>query len=101
MQNWSPKDPAETYAIAMDFTALVPSGQSISSSVWTCSVYSGNDPSPSSVLTGGPTTSGYTVSQGVTGGLNGTSYAIRVQITTSAGYVFVGTAVLPVITQTP
>ena len=99
MKSWSQKDPAETYAVAFDFSADVPSGETIASSTWTATTYSGNDSSPSSILYGSPTISGGTVKQMMTGGNSGVSYLVTASIITSGGSTFLGRAILPVLTQ--
>lgn len=101
MKSWSQKDPAETYPVAFDFSAVLPAGETISSSSWTASTYSGNDLSPSSVLYGSPLTSGGTVKQVVTGGNSGVSYLVTATVLTSGGSTFLGRAILPVLTQAP
>ena len=99
MKSWSPKDPSETYPVAFDFSAVVPTGETISSSTWTATVVSGNDSSPSSLLYGSPVISGGTVKQTVTGGNSGVTYSLKASITTSGGSTFLGVALLPVQTQ--
>ena len=97
---WSPKDPSETYPVAFDFSAVVPSTETISSSTWTATVVSGNDASPSAILYGSPVITGTTVKQVVTGGYSGVTYSLKASITTSGGSTYLGVALLPVQTQT-
>ena len=92
MKSWSPKDPAETYPIAFDFSAVLPTGETISSSTWTATVVSGNDSSPSSILYGSPVITNGTVKQTVTGGNAGVTYQLKASITTSGGSTFLGVA---------
>lgn len=105
MKSWSPKGPGETYPVGMDFgpvlSSVIPSGQSLSSATCSISIYSGNDPSPSSVLSGSPTVSGTTAFQTVTAGLDGTTYQLTFTGTSSSGLVLQGSAILPVQTVYP
>lgn len=75
----------ETVFLAIDFISKLGAGETIVSAVCTCTVYTGNDPSPSAVISGASLISGTIVSQLVTGGVLGTIYEILAKATTSLG----------------
>lgn len=81
----SGKGANETISQSFDFAAGLALGETISTKVVTATVYSGTDASPSSVISGSPTSSGTTVTQKLTGGTLGVTYLIVCAITTSAG----------------
>lgn len=87
----SPKDPAEKFAIAFDFSALLESITTVS-----CSAAArGTDTDPSQVLSGLPQVNGNVVLQRVRGGIADNDYVIRCEATNDTEtYVLVGT--LPV-----
>ena len=76
---------SETILAAFDFTSNLAIGETISTQVCTCAVWSGTDASPSSVISGSATASGTVVSQKLTGGVLGVMYNVTCTITTSAG----------------
>ena len=63
-------------------SSLAPT-ESISTAVVTCSVYSGLDPSPSSVISTAATIVGQQVQQKITGGVLGVIYELECSILTS------------------
>lgn len=83
--------------VTFDFISLLAVGETISTKVVTCLVYSGVDASPSSMISGSATASGTVVTQLVTGGTAGVIYYLTCTITTSAGQTLVLTAFLTVI----
>ena len=68
-----------------DFTSRLAASETISTQVCTASVYSGTDPSPSSLIAGAATASGTIVTQKVIGGIAGVIYELLCTITTSTG----------------
>ena len=76
------------YAV-FDFAQYLAVGETISSASVTATVYSGTDASPSSIISGGATSSGAQVTQTITGGVIGVTYILTCVITTSASKTFV------------
>ena len=79
-----PKLAGATQTYQWDFASLLAAGETISSAAATASVYSGTDATPSTILSGSPSSSGTVVSQNLTGGTLGVIYQVLVQIVTSA-----------------
>ncbi len=75
----------ETVFIAIDFISKLGVGETIIGAVCTCTVYTGNDPNPSAVISGVAQVSGTIVDQLVRGGVLGTIYEILAKATTSLG----------------
>ena len=95
------KGASEALNIAVDFTDRVPAGDTISSSTFTNTVYSGTDASPSSMISGGASISGLQVTQKIIGGVVGVTYSLLASITTAAGWTFTKMGYLSVVPQTP
>lgn len=66
----------ETLQCVFDFGSRLAVGETISSATASCSVYSGVDASPSSVLSGSTSISGTKVTQKVTAGTLGVTYKL-------------------------
>jgi len=80
-----PKLPNEKVPRTVDFISKLPSGITIASAATTATVYSGNDSSPSSILSGSPTISGTKVTQVLQAGVSGCIYQIAFGIVGSDG----------------
>lgn len=78
-----PKLLNDTRTYTFDFSSMLGSGESISAATCTCLVYSGSDPSPSSLVNGSASISSPLVSQSFTGGTLGTIYEVRCVATTT------------------
>ena len=78
-----PKRVGETVILPFDFSSNLSSGETISTKVVNCTVYSGVDPLPANLLSGAASSSGNIVSQAVTSGIVGTIYDLLCTITTS------------------
>lgn len=87
-----PKDPAETYPIEFNFSAVL---SSVTSATVTASVVGGVDESPEAVLSGDPQVTGAKVYQRVTGGLAGCIYKLRCEATDGTN-IYAATDTLPV-----
>lgn len=87
----------ETVAETFDFTSRMGPTETISSAVVAASVFSGTDASPTSIISGGATSSGQVVSQNITGGVLGVLYLLVCTISTSLGQVLQLSAYLPVV----
>jgi hypothetical protein len=68
-----------------NFLSMLAVGETISTAVFTASVYSGVDASPSSVISGSATVATPTPTQKVTGGVAGVIYEILCTVTTNGG----------------
>lgn len=91
---FSQKDPAEIITVTFDFSDLV---AAVTSATVTASWKRGTaDASPSSLLSGGTSTSGAKVLQKIQGGNAGADYVLRCQVDTADGQRFVMAALLPV-----
>lgn len=73
--NFSPKRATETEILTVDFAALLATGETIASAVWTSTVVSGSDTNPSAMIQGTASISGSKVSQVITAGVPGARYA--------------------------
>lgn len=95
---WPDKDPAESLLVAtFAYANELQAGESIASAAITCTVLSGTDPSPASMLVGSPQISGSNVLQNFSGGVDGVTYTLRCVATMSpTGRVLVRAATLPV-----
>lgn len=74
----------DTINVVFDFTSRLAIGETITSQVCTCTVFSGLDSTPGSVINGAATVSGTQVTQSVKGGVVGVLYNIQCVVTTSA-----------------
>jgi hypothetical protein len=83
--------------VTFDFTSSLAVGETITSQSVTASVFSGTDPSPSSILSGVATSAGSVVTQLVTGGVAGTVYELLCTANTSASQTLQLSAYLAVI----
>jgi hypothetical protein len=99
---WPPKQVGATKTYPFDFISDLAVSETITGATVTALVWSGNDPTPSNLISGAATISGTVVSQKLTGGVAGNIYAVTCTATTSAGqtlihsaYLVVGPSVLP------
>ena len=91
------KYPSEILNATFDFTSSLATTETISTKACTASVYSGSDPSPSSLIAGAATSSGAIVTQKVIGGIVGVIYEISCVVVTSAGQTLQQTGYLPIV----
>lgn len=94
-----PKLSGVTDTYPFDFISALSSGETISTAVVTVSVYSGTDPTPSALVSGGAAISGVQVTQKLTGGLPGVLYIVLCTITTSLTRTLQLSAYLAIPTQ--
>lgn len=80
-----PKTASEQVRVPFDFISRLGGSETISTQVVTCTVWSGTDPSPSSMISGSASHSGSVVTQLVIGGVAGVTYYLLCRITTSLG----------------
>lgn len=88
--SFSNKQTDETVVLTFDFKNVLATGETIQNATWSVTVYKGTDASPENILTGSPGISGNKVNHTVTAGVNGVTYEIKCQITTSANQVIDG-----------
>jgi len=62
-ENWYPMDSREADYLTVDYTDMLDTGETLSSSTVTCEVFSGEDATPSSRLSGSPEISSSRVRQ--------------------------------------
>lgn len=93
---FSTKDPDEVWQLSVDFSKILASGETISSSTWSVTAYTGTDASPSSILSGIPSIVGTKSKHTVIDGLDGVVYRIKATAETSLGNTYVGIGFLPV-----
>jgi hypothetical protein len=90
---WTAKRVGETEAFTADFaggvTPRLGTGETITSAVWSVSVVTGVDASPSAMLSGSLAISGAKVTQMITGGVAGVVYRLICTALTSAGQTLV------------
>lgn len=81
------KNPADVMLAVFDFSSYVEIvGTTISSAAVTCSVYSGTDLTPSTMV-GATTISGYRVTVPINGGTSGNMYSLSCAATYNTGLV--------------
>lgn len=91
---FSSKDPSERLRVGFDFSALC---DTISATTVVATRHAGTaDDAPEAVLDGSPSASVAWALQWVTGGIDGTDYALRAEASSPEGEVFVLAGVLPV-----
>lgn len=91
----------ETKDYSFFFLALLGPTETISTAVGSATVFSGNDPSPGNIISGGATISGPTVVQAITGGVVGTIYDVAMTIVTSLGQTLQINQMIPVLAGQP
>lgn len=96
-RSFPPKLAGSTLTVTFDFISNLAVSETISTQVVTCTVYSGTDASPSSMISGSATASGTIVSQVITAGTEGVMYYLKCTITTSASQTLVQTGFLAVV----
>lgn len=84
-----------------NFISSLAPAETLSTAVTTCSVYSGLDPSPSSVIAAAATIVGQQVQQKLTGGVLGVIYELLCTVTTSLGQTLELSGYLAVIPDLP
>jgi len=96
-----PKFAGEIRNQTFDFISSLAASETISTQVTTCTVYSGVDASPSSVIMGAATASGTIVTQKIGGGVAGVIYELLCKITTSAGQTLELSGYLAIVPDLP
>jgi hypothetical protein len=91
----------ETVFQNIDFISQLGVNETILTATCTCNVYTGTDPSPSSMIDGVALVTGTVVSQLVTGGVVGTIYELLASVTTSLGQTLELSGYLAVVPDLP
>ena len=86
-----------TKTLTFDFSNELAAGETISTQAVTCTVYSGVDASPSSVINGAAALVGSTVTQSVKAGTAGVIYYLVCTVTTSTSQTLQRIAYLAVV----
>lgn len=100
-QEFPSKTSAETKLLTFDFSSDLGAGETLSSAVASCVVWSGTDSAPSSMISGALAISGGLITQLFTGGVAGVIYIISMLATTSLGQVIPKTGYLAVVAPQP
>lgn len=94
---FSPKRPGESVMLTFDFSNVLGSSETISSSTWTVEVREGEDADPTTTMVvGAPSTSGALVSHLIGSGIDETVYAIVCKINTSLSQEIHGVGLLKI-----
>lgn len=80
---------SEIKNVQFDFTSQLAANETLSTEVVTCTVFSGTDSSPSSMISGSASASGAVVTQLITLGTVGVTYELKCVVTTSGGQTLV------------
>jgi hypothetical protein len=96
-QIFPPKLQGSLVQLTFDFSSLLPSGQTLSTPTTTAAVYSGVDPTPSSIISGADAVSGTSVTQNITDGVAGCTYLLTCSCTTSGSLTLVRQGFLTII----
>ena len=91
-----PKRIDEDWNVVFDFTKRLASGETLSSATWTATVHAGTDASPNDIISGAASQSGALSTQKVIDGLEGVTYLLQCEATTSAPQVLHGIGLLKV-----
>jgi hypothetical protein len=85
--DFDPSDTGEDEIYQFDYTAILASGETIVSAVWTCAVVNGTDGSPASHLQGAPliNSAGTATQQWIQTLIPGVQYRLQAMVTTSIG----------------
>lgn len=86
VQRFSPKDPVEVILVTFDYSDVLGiTGETITSTAWSISVYDGVDPSPQTMLSGSGTFNNTSASNYIQGGVDGVTYLLSCVATTNSG----------------
>lgn len=91
-----PKVATDTRNCDFDFAGEMSYGETIDTNVVTATVWSGTDASPSSLISGVPSSTGGVVTQAITGGVTGVIYELTCEVTTSLGQTLQSIALLAI-----
>lgn len=83
------------------FLSLLGPTETISSATCSATVFSGNDPTPGNIISGGTAISGPIASQAITGGVVGTIYDVVCTAVTSLGQTLSISQMVPILAAQP
>lgn len=95
-ESFSYKITTEVKSLSFDFSQVLASGETLSTSTCTVIVVDGTDATPSNLLSGGTSIIGNKIYQQVHNGTAGVIYRLIATVTTSAGNTLVALGDLPV-----
>ena len=95
--DFPPKLSGETKSFVFDFTSSLAIGETVSSASVVATVWSGNDPTPSGIVSGAASVSSPQVTQTITAGVVGTIYQLICSAVTSAGQTLLGYGLMTVL----
>ena len=95
--DFPPKLTGETRNYQWDFTGSLALGETVITATVTAAVWSGNDATPSALISGSAAVASPLVTQLVTGGVAGTIYKLVCAAVTSAGQTIDGYGLLAVL----
>lgn len=93
------KQVGEDWVLTFDFKKRLGSSETISGATWTCVVHAGTDADAANMISGAATTSGTKSSQKVIDGVDGVTYLVTCQLTTSTGQLLYARGLLYVSNQ--
>ncbi len=93
------KAAGETQTYVFDFTSRLSIGETLLTAAVAATVWSGDDPLPSAIISGSASIAGPKVSQKVTAGVTGTVYDLVCTVTTSAGQTLQLAGYLAIVTE--
>ena len=85
VDSFDPKRVDEDWVIGFNFVQRLASGETISTATYTATVFQGVDVSPNDIISGSATITGTRAIQLVINGVDGVTYQIQCEITTSQG----------------
>ena len=86
----------EDIPFSFDYTKPLPTGETISTAVFSATVIKGTDANPENIISGSASISGAICTQLVVDGIDGVMYLVKCIATTSSGYKFHGLGYLTV-----
>lgn len=94
------KNPLEAESYAFEFGDQLLFGETITGATVVASVFTGEDPTPSNIISGPPTISGTKISQLIIDGVDGVIYNLVAVANTSLSHVYSKSATLAIVDQT-
>lgn len=92
-----PKGESEEITAEFDFLSRMVPGEEAATAICTCSVLTGEDPTPALMVSGDPTVSNDIVFQKIIGGLSGVIYTLTCSVRTNLNNILINTAQLAVL----
>ena len=83
VDSFDPKRVDEDWVVTFDFVQRLGPNETISTATYTATTFSGTDASPGDIISGSATVTGSKVTQLIINGLDGVTYQLQCEITTS------------------